>query len=102
FAVMYPWPRSSFARPLVQRWTAGSSAERSLCCPGRRYRPWLPLVGFLQKAEALGADDAKTLPRRRLHHYPTFQATGHLGAQGLQASHLGRDIVRFNVEVHAA
>ena len=45
--------------------------------------------------------DAETLAGGSLHHYPTLQALDHLGAQSLEARHLGGNVIALNVDVNA-
>ena len=62
----------------------------------------VPSVGVFREAGSLDANDAEPLTGGRLHHHPALQAVDHLGAQFLQASHFGGDVVSLNVQVDAA
>src|SRR5260370_38851325 len=60
-----------------------------------------PAVSTLRETGTLSPYDAEALAGRRLQHHPMLQAIHDPGAQLLQASHFGRDIVGFDVYVDA-
>src|SRR6185437_13829956 len=69
---------------------------------GQPSYPSVPAVRVLRKAGPLDPHDAEALAGGRLHHDPALQAVHDLRAQLLEASHLGGNIVGFDVEVYAA
>src|SRR5262249_13696869 len=62
----------------------------------------LPDVRMLPEVRALRADDAEALPCRGLHHAPRVDAFDSSRAERLQSRDLRFEVVRFDVDVHAA
>ena len=72
---------------------------------GRRSRhqaDLAPGVGVVFETIALHPDDAEALAGRRPHDDPALQRLVDGGAELLEPLHLGGDIVRLDVDVHAA
>src|SRR5215468_977863 len=95
----------------MRRWRRRRPGRRSVRGPSlrrrcagvapRRRRSW-PAIGLVAERPALGLDDAELLTGRRQHHPPGLDLLDALGAERLEARHLGLDVVGLDVEVDPA
>jgi hypothetical protein len=61
-----------------------------------------PVIGPVPELHALSLYDAEPLPGWRFHHDPAIHALCDACAVLLQATHLGFDVIGFDVQVHPA
>src|SRR5205085_12179833 len=64
--------------------------------------PSRPFVRALLQRPALRIDHAEALPGGRLHYPPALDESDPPGAQSLQPLHFGFQVIRLDVEMHAA